>query len=187
MCTSIINLSNASTVSNTSDDRVKSILRAESSYSRSTRKSRSVETSSSGDSSCSTASTAMSRSSVQFETVEVREYNIVLGDNPICTGPPLSLGWSHNGVTEFPFDSFEHQREKHRRSRIEMKVPADVRRNLLRGWDVSSRSMLAVQLESASIRKQRLQTMIQVQRKEERKTLAKRLKWVAFCRNIPLL
>ena len=225
MCTSTIQHSNVSTVSNITDDGVKSILRVKSvdesirsCYSKPARtKSRCADTSNSNinsnsnsasnhendisgktssstiydrsesSSSCCTTPSAKTRSSVQFETVEVREYSIVLGDNPSCRGPPMSLGWKHSGETEFPFDSFEQQRENNRRAVHEMKVPADVRRSTLRGWEVSTRSMLTVQLESETIRKQRLQTATQVQRKEERKCLAKRIKRVAFCKNTPVL
>jgi len=49
------------------------------------------------------------KKSVSFSAVTVRQYDLVLGDNPSCRFP-LSLGWNHNQEETVNVDSFEEQR-----------------------------------------------------------------------------
>ena len=48
------------------------------------------------------------KKSVNFSTVHVRDYSIVIGDHPLCySGLPLSLGWSHSEMTTHELNDFE--------------------------------------------------------------------------------
>lgn len=65
------------------------------------------------------ASTGMKRvsSNVSFQTVNVREYDRTLGDNPSCmSGPPISLDWSYSKTTALPIDEYETNRTPRRNS-----------------------------------------------------------------------
>jgi hypothetical protein len=55
-------------------------------------------------------------SQVSFKTVEVREYDRTMGDNPSCmSGPPISLDWSYSKESEICID--EHEKVKNMRRR----------------------------------------------------------------------
>lgn len=70
--------------------------------------------------------------SVRFKTVDIREYELVPGQNPYCTsGPPLELGWAHTDAAIYEFDAYENFRDGRRRLPAQMKMPPDARRSLL--------------------------------------------------------
>ena len=52
-----------------------------------------------------------SKSSVRFDKVETREYELVLSDNPcISSGPAIGLGWDSTSTHESDIDSYEAER-----------------------------------------------------------------------------
>ena len=67
-----------------------------------------------------------SNKEVCFASVQVREYPVILGDNPSCTsGPPLTLAWDHDLVACTSVDEWE--KTHYRRSKEVIRVPASVR------------------------------------------------------------
>ena len=49
--------------------------------------------------------------SVSFSTIEVREFPVVIGDNPSCAmGPPLSIDWDPDCELSIDIEEFEHYR-----------------------------------------------------------------------------
>ena len=54
---------------------------------------------------------------VSFSNVQVRTYDLILGDNPDCSFP-LSLGWRYNEQDKLDVEAFEHQRELKREERV---------------------------------------------------------------------
>ena len=126
--------------------------------------------SSSTASSLSSSSSSSSKS-VKFHEVQVREYAVSIGDNPSCSdGPPISLDWSYNeNHNSFSLDTFESHREGNRRSKIEMRVPADVRHSTLKQWDVSMDEIVRAEKDVNIIRKQRNNTLNKIERQEKRK------------------
>ena len=51
-------------------------------------------------------------SKVRFGTVQIREYNIAIADNPcVRGGPPIGLGWRGKVVGECKLDDYEGNRQ----------------------------------------------------------------------------
>lgn len=71
------------------------------------------------------------RKSVSFASLNVREYNTVIGDHPCCTmGCPLSLGWQYSDASAVPLDRYEATRSP-RRSREQLRTTCEERRQIL--------------------------------------------------------
>ncbi|KAL3823500.1 hypothetical protein ACHAXA_010822 [Cyclostephanos tholiformis] len=65
---------------------------------------------------------------VCFASVQVREYPVILGDNPSCTsGPPLTLDWNYNAELSCTIDEWERRRDTTRH----LRVPSSVRMEYL--------------------------------------------------------
>lgn len=68
---------------------------------------------------------------VSFAALQIREYNQVLGDHPCCSsGPPISLGWDHVNTRRVDINEYERTRSP-RRTRRQLKMRSDERRNIL--------------------------------------------------------
>jgi hypothetical protein len=71
------------------------------------------------------------RKTVSFASIEIRNYSIVFGDHPYCNdGLPLSLGWDFDGINLLSLDTYEATRAP-RRSRRELRMSCEERRQLL--------------------------------------------------------
>ena len=72
--------------------------------------------------------------SLQFGTIEYREYTIILGDNPCCrSGPPIGLGWEYRPRGPYDVSAVERRKlDVGRRSGDDLIIPDYKRRNLLR-------------------------------------------------------
>jgi hypothetical protein len=67
------------------------------------------------------------RKSVSFSCLEIREYNVTVGDHPCCTsGFPLTLDWDYAKGSTVSLDEYELSRCP-RRSRKELKIAPDQR------------------------------------------------------------
>ena len=63
---------------------------------------------------------------VLLDLVEIREYEMFLGDNPsVSNGPPISLGWSVESSNIFTVDMYEHSKDH--QAMHELHVPAALR------------------------------------------------------------
>lgn len=74
---------------------------------------------------------------VRFDTVEFRQYPIILSDNPSTSfGPPIGIGWdydtSETSTVDIDLYEEECERDGHRRSRVELKVPSHTRVHMLK-------------------------------------------------------
>ena len=68
---------------------------------------------------------------VTFQNIEIRSYDITLGDNPSCTyGPPVSLDWYYDQEHKISLDNYEKTRGT-RRKPSQMQMTALYRRLLL--------------------------------------------------------
>ncbi len=67
-----------------------------------------------------------------FSCVDIREHERIAGDNPcVSSGVPLSIGWGYYQHQSIPLDNYELNKGPPR-DKVEMMVPADVRKSMLR-------------------------------------------------------
>lgn len=72
------------------------------------------------------------KSRVSFDSLCIREYNVVFGDHPCCsTGPPLALGWNHDSEdVTLNLDEYESSRAP-RKARRDLRMTCEHRRQIL--------------------------------------------------------
>ena len=106
--------------------------------------------------------TSISRS-VSFASVNIREYERILGDNPSCTsGPPIGIGWrfSQDSIL-VSVDDFEEGKGDTPRSSSEYLVPKAVRERLLKEHtDVSRRDIAGAVRAIQKQKSQRRKTVV---------------------------
>jgi hypothetical protein len=79
---------------------------------------------------------------VTFIDVTIREYPIIVGDNPAGTGgPPLTIGWKHVSSVDLDIDKYEEARAGNRRKQQEIQMKQDYRKQLLRSLGFSLAEM----------------------------------------------
>ncbi len=105
----------------------------------------------------------MSRT-VSFTSVDVREYDLTVGDNPSCrSGPPLSLDWSYSKKYEEPksLDQYEIERRDRARSLRQLHVTKHRRRNLLSfSWGHTEEDFENARKETRKLQRQREMTLL---------------------------
>jgi hypothetical protein len=93
-----------------------------------------------------------------FSTLEIREYNITIGDNPGGkAGPPISLDWNYSerNTVRMCIDKYEKTRPP-RRARHEMYMPGKIRMwTLLKELGYTLRDIDSASKAADSIRKKR--------------------------------
>jgi len=96
---------------------------------------------------------------VSFKSVEIREYEVTLVDNPACrNGPPIGLSWNYlQGDTKDFFD-YESVRSNNRRTVRQMIVPKNYRKEMLKAH--SEEEIKQVKKEMKKIRSSRNYTIM---------------------------
>ena len=72
--------------------------------------------------------------SVSFSNLQIREYDVTLGDHPSCSfGPPVSLGWDYQDAHVVPLEKYEKARSNKfpRRKSPQLRLSYNVRKYLL--------------------------------------------------------
>mmetsp|Transcript_9491 Transcript_9491/g.17859 ORF Transcript_9491/g.17859 Transcript_9491/m.17859 type:complete len:520 (+) Transcript_9491:5-1564(+) len=97
-------------------------------------------------------------STLSYNSVTIREYAFIPGDNPsVSRGVPITIDWEHQWERTFDLDAFEHGKTP--RHQIEMKIPAEIRSQLLRDNGHSWKDIQA-SIKMANIaRRQRTKTI----------------------------
>ena len=93
---------------------------------------------------------------VRFSNLEIRSYDITLGDSPTPRGPPISLGWSYDPSATETYDVDVYEQHRHRRrTKIELVMPPSHREYLMQDAGFSRHEMKVVMEEAQKVAKQR--------------------------------
>ena len=114
--------------------------------------------------------------SVRYDTVEFREYPIILCDNPsTSSGPPIGLGWTFDpkDTIRTEINAYESYREgdgettqSTKRNKNELRIPPDVREDFLLQLGYS-RSEIRSAVELSMKDKKRIQATVQQDQRVE--------------------
>ncbi|CAJ1950846.1 unnamed protein product [Cylindrotheca closterium] len=123
-------------------------------------------------------------SKVRFDSVEVREYPIILGDNPSCRqGPPITIGWEPKSDVFTPVDEFEKLRSEERHSDPdEMFVSSFNRIDILKKLGFSRRDIKKASSKASKLRKKRDETSQHEQKIEPLRQLKDRTVELLSCK-----
>lgn len=95
---------------------------------------------------------------VSFSTLTIREYPIIVGDNPSSfKGAPLTIGWNFQSETTQSVDDFETNRAP-RRYRLDLVLSASDRDHLLKEAGYARNELIALTRPVNISRNQRKQT-----------------------------
>ena len=96
---------------------------------------------------------------VSFSTVDVREYDICLGDNPSCsTGVPISINWQFFFRDSIKVHEYELNRS-HRAKGKELVMTKDERERILRKTcNISDGELLEAYCQVRKAQRQRVET-----------------------------
>ncbi len=111
---------------------------------------------------------------VSFSTVQVRQYNIMIGDNPSTRhGPSITYDWEYKEHKSIPIDQYEHIRQPQRRNNEEeLFIPPNIREAILKKIGYTNDELeIMVQKDVDVIRKQRKKTMKEEIRKIRREKI----------------
>jgi hypothetical protein len=101
-------------------------------------------------------SSAVSTKSVDWGNVQIRTYEIVLGDNPaVSIGPPIAIGWNVFEERTFDIKSYENYHPS-RRCKLEMKLPRSYRLEWLLDEGYSHEELWKAITEVQAVQAQRL-------------------------------
>jgi len=108
-------------------------------------------------SSCNSSS-ALDRS-VSFHNVEIREYNMTIGDNPSARmGPPVGISWEHRNEVSMPLNDYEDGRGE-RRTQQEMIITKERKYDIIKESGVPNREIASTVRKTNKIKNQRMQTV----------------------------
>ena len=80
---------------------------------------------------------------VCFDQVQIREFSVVVGDNPSCScGCPIGLGSCHGEDKTISLDEFEEDREHMRRRGDSLMIPPTIRTLKLQEWDIPTSEII---------------------------------------------
>eukprot|EP00588_Corethron_pennatum_P028244 CAMPEP_0194318770 /NCGR_PEP_ID=MMETSP0171-20130528/15313_1 /TAXON_ID=218684 /ORGANISM="Corethron pennatum, Strain L29A3" /LENGTH=312 /DNA_ID=CAMNT_0039075767 /DNA_START=89 /DNA_END=1027 /DNA_ORIENTATION=- len=102
-----------------------------------------------------TESKSKQKCSVRFSDVEIRNYPLVLGDNPCCSyGPPVCLGWEHSSVDSTSLEFYEDNRGK-RRKLHQLKMNYYLRMHILKERKYSKEEIKAARKAASKTKLER--------------------------------
>ena len=95
-----------------------------------------------------------------FSTLEIREYNVTIGDNPGGShGPPISLDWDYSTEMKICIDKYEKIRPP-RRTRSQMYMTGSIRMwTLMKDLGYSMREIKEAAKDAELVRKKRQKSL----------------------------
>mmetsp|Transcript_26950 Transcript_26950/g.41292 ORF Transcript_26950/g.41292 Transcript_26950/m.41292 type:complete len:216 (+) Transcript_26950:95-742(+) len=82
---------------------------------------------------------------IRFSDIEIREYSIILGDNPsVSCGAPITISWNHDEDTTeiIDVDDFEERRAKSRKNQEDLRIKSCTREVWLRKAGFSTAELI---------------------------------------------
>ena len=77
-------------------------------------------------------SESLQQKTVRFSDITIREYPMILGDNPsVSCGPPVTIDWQHSSEAHLPLDKYMHSLPFFPRERCQMVMPAFLREDIV--------------------------------------------------------
>jgi len=74
----------------------------------------------------------LQRKSVRFSDITIREYPMILGDNPsVSHGPPVTIDWQHSSEAHLSLDQYSETRPLTPLTRLEMVIPSFLREDIV--------------------------------------------------------
>lgn len=97
---------------------------------------------------------------VVFDSIEIREYERIVGDNPSCTrGPPISIGWSYYVLQRCDVEYYETSVRPPPRSKKEFHLAADQRTQMLmKEWQYPEEELQKARREATYVQYCRAKT-----------------------------
>lgn len=96
---------------------------------------------------------------VHFTSIHIREYEIVVGDNPSCTiGPPVGIGWKYGETRVIDIDTVENSRS-YKKIKSRLVLSREEREALLLNWGASFHDIIESVRANLKIKNQRRQTV----------------------------
>jgi hypothetical protein len=103
-------------------------------------------------------SSASTPKEVDWGELEIRTYEVILGDNPSASkGPPVAIGWTVLDEHRLDIDSYESLRSS-RRSKLDLILPSCYRDEWLREEGYSRAELRNAIVEARCIKHERLST-----------------------------
>lgn len=98
--------------------------------------------------------------SVSFNSVQIREHDVTLGDHPSSsTGPPVQLDWKPKNESTIDLDQYENSRQP-RRKRRQLKLSFREREEMLSSSGFTVDQLKNAWMESLKVRQQRYETIM---------------------------
>mmetsp|Transcript_1742 Transcript_1742/g.2126 ORF Transcript_1742/g.2126 Transcript_1742/m.2126 type:complete len:222 (-) Transcript_1742:46-711(-) len=95
---------------------------------------------------------------VTFTTLEIREFPIILGDNPaLSQGPPITIGWQFMRAHKLDLEKYEKHRPT-RRTYAQMNIPMELRFDLLQRCGERTKDVMNRIKEVKAYKAKRLET-----------------------------
>mmetsp|Transcript_24057 Transcript_24057/g.70947 ORF Transcript_24057/g.70947 Transcript_24057/m.70947 type:complete len:205 (-) Transcript_24057:32-646(-) len=116
--------------------------------------------------------------SVGFSSIEIREYDQIIGDQTDLIGPPLSIGWIYSQRQPMPLFKYEENRPP-RRPQMEILItPTGRRQMLMNNWGYTSEEICNEERSLVKLREKegretcRIDGVMQKMRKKVKRVLS---------------
>ena len=98
------------------------------------------------------------REHVGFSEVTINEHQMIVGDNVVSDGVPLSIGWTSKSSVTISIDKYENTRVGHRRNEDQMFLSPLLRLQILRKLGFSREAIDRGTKASTAVRRERQKT-----------------------------
>jgi hypothetical protein len=102
----------------------------------------------------SSSESSKRKSSVRFGSIEIREYERIVGDHPdVKFGPPMGIGWQYYQNEQIPIDEYERRRGP---KKFMLRMSSITRKNVLRNvFNIPEQEIRSAEKEVQKIQKLR--------------------------------